>query len=332
MATTDDIEEIMMYFKDEWKEDHILALNKSFFCYEFQHGDRINFMLAINKETNQIDCTQGFIQNSKELYGCDVWGVMTKVRSSVKMPFLGVETIKRLERILEHHSYSGVGVNPRTLLPLSKKIFKRKTGKLDHYYRLANLESYEISIIRNKNIIDLSKEIIQFNIQQFNSSEELFERFKPKRQNENAIFKDRWYIKKRYFEHPIYQYRVFGITNSQDEIKSILITRVQMVQNKKILRIVDFIGIQEDFGHIGWKLEELIERENYEYVDLYAYGMDDAIIYDAGLIKKDEDDGNIIPNYFEPFVQSNIDIWFETTIEKPLIFKGDGDQDRPSIT
>jgi hypothetical protein len=41
---------------------------------------------------------------------------------------------------------------------------------------------------------------------------------------------------------------------------------------------------------------------------------------------------NIIPNYFEPFVAENIDIYFfSNTNEKVYIFKGDGDQDRPNF-
>ena len=43
-----------------------------------------------------------------------------------------------------------------------------------------------------------------------------------------------------------------------------------------------------------------------------------------------ENDINILPQYFEPFVQKNIERWFETTDKDMIIFKGDGDGDRPS--
>ena len=38
-----------------------------------------------------------------------------------------------------------------------------------------------------------------------------------------------------------------------------------------------------------------------------------------------------IPNYFEPFERINVDIYFAASVSKGLVlFRGDGDQDRPS--
>ena len=42
------------------------------------------------------------------------------------------------------------------------------------------------------------------------------------------------------------------------------------------------------------------------------------------------DDTNIIPNYFNPFEQRNIDLYLvDPIIEGFRAFRGDGDQDRP---
>ena len=49
-----------------------------------------------------------------------------------------------------------------------------------------------------------------------------------------------------------------------------------------------------------------------------------------GFIQRNDDDLNIIPQYFEPLVQQNIERWFETNDNNMIIFKGDGDGDRPS--
>ena len=41
----------------------------------------------------------------------------------------------------------------------------------------------------------------------------------------------------------------------------------------------------------------------------------------------------IIPNYFNPYLQKNIQIYFfvdSKDIDKVILFKGDGDQDRPN--
>ena len=106
-----------------------------------------------------------------------------------------------------------------------------------------------------------------------------------------------------------------------------------MQQNgTKILRIVDFIGKQSDINHIGQELQDLIARNDYEYIDFYCEGIENEILENAGLKLKDDSDLNTIPNYFEPFVQENIDIYYFTNCNEIFpIFKADGDQDRPSF-
>lgn len=54
-------------------------------------------------------------------------------------------------------------------------------------------------------------------------------------------------------------------------------------------------------------------------------------MYEAGFVEVNEEDGNIIPNYFEPFVQENIDIWVDSRDDNSLFTKADADQDRPNI-
>ncbi|EOW3520763.1 hypothetical protein ACOWVB_000374 [Campylobacter coli] len=52
-----------------------------------------------------------------------------------------------------------------------------------------------------------------------------------------------------------------------------------------------------------------------------------------GFNLKKQEDKNIIPNYFEPFEKKNILIKFayKTKVNNYAIFKGDSDQDRPSV-
>lgn len=50
----------------------------------------------------------------------------------------------------------------------------------------------------------------------------------------------------------------------------------------------------------------------------------------SGFNLRSLEDENIIPTYFEPFVQKNIDIWFQSSEKGLCIFKADGDQDRPN--
>jgi hypothetical protein len=52
----------------------------------------------------------------------------------------------------------------------------------------------------------------------------------------------------------------------------------------------------------------------------------------AGFIPVNPSGGDIVPDHFEPFEQRNAPIRFAIKTDRPVvIFKGDGDQDRPNV-
>ena len=61
----------------------------------------------------------------------------------------------------------------------------------------------------------------------------------------------------------------------------------------------------------------------------YETGINDDIFYSAGW-RKVEEEGNIIPDYFSPFEHRKVDIFYATSKADAVLFKGDGDQDRPN--
>ena len=78
---------------------------------------------------------------------------------------------------------------------------------------------------------------------------------------------------------------------------------------------------------------KIVHKEGYEYADFYCYGLENKILNDAGFFLVNSIDDLIIPNYFSPYLQKNINLnFFVDTENLNLIklFKGDGDQDRPS--
>jgi len=64
------------------------------------------------------------------------------------------------------------------------------------------------------------------------------------------------------------------------------------------------------------------------------FGLPEKEFIKSGFVKAGDSQNLVIPDYFEPFVKSNIDIFFarkSENIENDIIlFKGDGDQDRPN--
>ena len=50
----------------------------------------------------------------------------------------------------------------------------------------------------------------------------------------------------------------------------------------------------------------------------------------AGFTRKDPEGQNVIPNYFEPFLQQNIALAYVTSEPNVRVCKADADQDRPN--
>lgn len=329
IAFKSEIDIIMSFIKKEWNENHILANNKDFFEYEFLNGEYVNFVIALHRINGSLDGIIGFNPASKDKEHLDIWGVMWKVKDNLEVPFLGIELMKQLIKLTKCRTEIGVGANLKTSIPLLKLMLGFRIDKMDHYYYLSNREKYIIAIIvekkKNRMIKDTKVSICDIHTRKdMNNAKEIFE-------NKKVIpYKDIDYIEKRFLRHPIYQYIVKGILNSDGKIGAILIMREVEYNSTKVLRIVDYIGEHYLFSKLANIFQKMIEDYNYEYIDFYTKGMKEEYILNAGFQKHTEDDLNIIPNYFEPLVQENIDIWVNSSSNEGIFFKADGDQDRPN--
>jgi hypothetical protein len=104
-------------------------------------------------------------------------------------------------------------------------------------------------------------------------------------------------------------------------------------KNTNIIRFVDYVGSNNSFALLKNFFVEILKKYNAEYLDFHSFGIPLNILKKSGLIEKKLK--MIIPNYFEPFVNENVDISVGyrryNANGNVRIFKGDGDQDRPSI-
>ena len=245
--------------------------------------------------------------------------------------YVGVELIKRFIDIVNYKTYCGIGTNPQTMVPLAKRLFGRFVCKSAHYYQLnEKVEVFEIAkIVDRKKSCGAIVESNSAQLVEFNNFEEVKRNFVLNKVYKFLPYKEDWYIKKRYFNHPIYRYRVWGIVVNEVCL-GLLFGRQVERGNAKIIRFVDFIDI-EDLALAGKGIKGIIETNSYEYADFLLHGIPERIMIKSGFVRKIEEEGNIIPNYFEPFVQSNVDIWLETSHEEMVVFKGDSDADRPNF-
>lgn len=327
MANLDDIKTIMSFIDTYWKKNHLVGCNRDFFNYEFVHGNRVGFYLAIDKETKNINACLGvYFYNDVYVKGeSDLSGGMFLASPECRVPFIGMELFKHFLKDMNPRAYISPGVNPRTAKPLIERILKQEVGTMKHYYILNREIDYSIA-----NIIDVKSNPYlegEKNIKVFKNADEMYKDFDDDYYKKNCIpYKDRWFIEKRYFNHIKYNYDMISITENL-----VAVGRIIEVNGSKCFRIVDLLGNRQEYVKLARSIYAFIVENECEYADLYEVGLDDEQLIAAGFILRDVEDKNIIPNYFEPYEKQNVEIYYHRINQNAVILKGDGDQDRPNF-
>ncbi|MBD5522985.1 MAG: hypothetical protein HDR04_00915 [Lachnospiraceae bacterium] len=323
LAKREDIPRVMEFIREYWGSNHILA-NKPEFM-EYQHIDRNDmFTYIIAEENGKIYGVEGYIPMNG-MYTPDIAGALWKVIPSNYF-MLGKAIRDSLMEITNCRYMCSPGINMNT----SGRVlgmYGQYVEKMNHYYRIRNLDEYHIAIIKEKKFCsgykngNYLKHVEDFHDMFAYLTEEYLATKTP--------YKDKKYIKHRYFDHPVYQYDIYEIVNK--ERRSFVIMREVEVNHSKAAKIIDYIGEDEDLIGLEGEWDRILEERGYEYIDFYCYGISDDIMCQSGFIKRESNDVNIIPNYFEPFEARNVDIYFVSNVlDKLHLYRGDGDQDRPS--
>lgn len=333
MAMDRDIDMIMGFIDTYWKKGHILATDRNFFEYEFREGNQVNMVLSIDRTTASLEGIFGFLycSHTKEMEKRDIWGSLWKVVESHKNePLLGVELAKRAYQLIGCRMHIGSGANPKTTIPLRRIFFQDKTAKMKQYYCLnPQLENYQICRVGNKTIYPYKKASCLQEIIWLRDMESFREAFCME-ELDAYPYKDNWYVEKRFYCHPYYKYFVWGL-KEKNIVSAVVVGREVLVGEHRILRIVDYLGNHKLFSETGDFWHTLLQKQGYEYIDFYEFGMEDRILEEAGFVLRKEGDGMIVPNYFEPFIQENVEIWVHYKWDGTTFFKADCDQDRPNI-
>ena len=316
--------EIIQFIKNFWSKNHIFIKNEELFLWQQLDGDVLNFIVAKNIEKGTIDAILGYISTKKfdsSLKENDHWGAIWKTKEGAP-PGLGLMLLNYLNNSKENATYAAIGISD-----IAKRIYmqlKYKVGTLSHYYCVnSNKTNFEIAQISAINKYKKIKNNCR--IKEINSLEKicLKHSLKP--------MKSIQYLIERYHNHPIYKYLFFGIYK-REKLVSIWVIRKQYVNSSCCLRVVDMYGSLDSVESLYVQLQELLQKENAEYLDCLNYGISESIFKYIGFEKLDFKGDIMIPNYFEPFLKKNIEVAFavKSSYENYIIFKGDSDQDRPS--
>ena len=311
-----DKENFFKFLEENWNTNHIYLKDQKYFEYEF--SDNSNFILA--KNDDKIVATLGYFDYDNK---GDIWTVIWK--NSGKMD----DGLKCLQFLLNasFKSVSSCGINKKTI-PIYE-FLGINTGRLKHFYILnQELEEYNIAKISEKNIKKIETKEVEDSIE-VESIDELLKLINYQELKKYNFYKSPEYFNKRYFKHPYYKYHILVKAKSAN---SILVYRIVKANGESCIRIMDFLGDEKEFKELTNYLINKMLKEKHEYIDIYEVGIEDEILENSGFIERVEKDSNIIPNYFEPFIQKNIEIYYMSNCNSKFrMFKGDGDQDRPSI-
>lgn len=311
-----DKENLFKFLEKNWNINHIYLKDKRYFNYEF--SDNSNFVLA--KKDDKIVATLGYFDYDNK---GDIWTVIWK--NTGKMD----DGLKCLQFLLNtgYKSVSSCGINKKTI-PIYE-FLGINTGRLRHFYILnPEIEDYKIAKISEKNIKKIDYKNVE-DIIEVKNIEELLKLIDYQELKKYNFYKSPKYFNKRYFKHPYYNYHILL---KPKNAKSILVYRIVKANGRSCIRIMDFLGDEKEFNELTNYLIPKMLKEKHEYIDIYERGLEEYTLENSGFIERKEDDSNVIPNYFEPFVQKNIEIYYMSNCkDKFRIFKGDGDQDRPSM-
>jgi len=339
ICTEKEVFKLNSFIRQYWDKNHILIKNKRLFCWQYKNliTKKYNFVLCIDNK-NKIVGILGFIplsQFSKKIYfHTAAWLSLWMVIDKKKYLGLGIPMIEFLK--LRFQNILNIGLN-NEVLPIFKYL-KFKTGRLQHYVIFnSNYKKFNIVKNYNKKKFKKKKKVIKnknYYLQEV--SERNFVLLNKKLKNNLFTLypkKNSEYILKRYFNHPVYKYKVYILKNKKNYCCSLFIMRKINFKKSNILRLIDYQGNIRFLEKINYALQELMHNEQSEYIDFYQHGIEKNILLKCGFTNV-EKTKLIVPNYFEPYVKKNIilNFAFKTSNVKKKIyfFKGDGDQDRPN--
>ncbi|NBH84656.1 hypothetical protein D7X88_15960 [bacterium C-53] len=323
-ALNDDIPAIKKFIDKNWKKNHILVREQGFFEWQYT-SNKLDYVIGLDSG-NRIQGMLGFISyddNEERDIATSMW------KANPGTGFLGIKLLLFVLENEPHRIMFSPGINIRT----SGSIYTRmniSVGRMNQWYRLHRQNNYAVAKIVDDYIPDVF-ESKKLRLVEYTTIEQMlldfkFNEYVPK---DSIPYKSLTYLNRRYFNHPLYSYLIFGVKTDGKETSAIIVIRIQECNGSKILRFVDCIGDLSAIKDISVCLDKLLEEVEAEYIDMYEKGLNMEMLKNAGWRRLDETE-NIIPSYFAPYEQCNVVVNYCTTDENIILFRGDGDQDRPN--
>ncbi len=321
----------MSFMHDHWRAGHILSTNEELFLYDFRDADRLTMAIALT-EQDEIVGLFGYIPYNGSALP-DLAGSLWKALDVAGEPMLGLQMRRFVMENVPHRYFAapGAGLQTRAIYHL----IDMHWVEMAQYYIInpAITEQRLAKATPSGAALPAIRDHSVYRFEEIGDPRSLRD-FPFTAYTELGPQKDWTYLYKRFFEHPIYRYRTF-LLSKQSEAVNIVVCREAQHAGASALRVVDFYGDERHMPGLTAHLAATMQQAGHEYLDFVCSGFTPRLMAAAGWQALDFDSKDvIIPNYFEPFVQSNVRVYAVADRHpeiQPRLCKADGDQDRPNF-
>lgn len=327
-----EIDKLKEFIDKHWRKGHVLS--KSDELIKFQHlvdgSDHLTFVVAENLQTGEFDGVYGYISNWKYAPSHHIpnvqWGANWKTRDDVHNEEIGKIGFGMLRYILKNDPaevFGSLGISG-----IHKQLAETLgyiMGDMNRYY-IPNQSFVDFKVIKHPDMTNMYSEVTDSCVKEID-----FPNGVTFEHNMNP-YKDIEYFENRYKNHISFKYRYLGVYK-RNELKGVFVFRNVDSAGPRVLRIMDFIGDITDVNNVNASVQQLLKSENAEYIDCLNHGIEPECFHKLGFKEAKNGGDTILPEYFDPFEQRYVPMEFCYLADKDIdyvIFKGDGDQDRPN--
>ena len=328
-ARKQDVTTIMEFIGKYWKSDHILSYDRELFEYLYLERDEsLNFAIATEVSTSRVVAILGFIPTNslRSRVALALWKAINEKDLRALQP--GLACFRFLINELSPESLFCVGINDNTRVIY--EFMGYSTGLMDHHIVLnRDLKDYKIIIDPPRHFqTNSAAKIEKFSVNRILGAPEL--KTAISKLHLDKYGKDLEYFCHRYIEHPMFNYEIIEVLET-DQVIGVVIYRRCFMNKNSCIRIIDVVGGVSCLKGALTFLNLEMAMNGDEYIDLVSWGLDKSELKNAGFIDRREFANCVVPEHFSPFSPLNKDTWvFSNLPDVEQLFKGDGDLDRPN--
>jgi hypothetical protein len=333
-----DVPDVLAFLDSHWKPGHIFTRDRGLFDWQYARNDRPGeYTIAIARRDTDgaLVGMLGYLPTRRfdpALAGDNaIWLALWKVREDIAGGPVGLSLLTDVTGGEPHASIGVIGFQPPAAAIY--KALKFEVGELNHYV-LPNPDVSNFSLASfeqppRRPVPDTDLTAVPVDDATFDTTAAELDLGS---RNTKVPRKTPAYFRSRFLQHPRYRYASFVVQRNRRPA-ALLAMRVATLGDRCALRVVDYLGADDLIVGIGRLVLEEVRRVGAEYADVHNWGIEPALFEAAGFTRIDPGGPDIVPDHFEPFERRNAPVRFALKTDRPaVLFKGDGDQDRPNQT